>query len=158
MHKPKKVVINASPMIVLFKSGLQQILPDLFDTIVVPEQVFDEVRAGSDALSKAITTYNWLDIEHVALNENILEWNLGRGETAVISYALENTDVRVVIDDKAARKCAKTNSIKILGTGHLLVLSVRQGLIEDFDTAFTELKKSGFWISDKLYKILKSKI
>jgi predicted nucleic acid-binding protein len=158
MHNLKKIVVNASPIIVLFKSGLQQILPELFDTIVVPEQVIDEIRAGSDALSKEILIYDWLDIEKVALNENILEWNLGKGETAVISYALKKKDFRAVIDDKAARKCAKTSSVKILGTGHLIVLGVKHGLIEDFDTVFKELKKSGFYISDKLYQILKSKI
>lgn len=158
MHKTKKVVLNASPMIVLFKSGLQQILPELFDTIVVPGQVIDEIKAGSDALSQEITTFEWISVVNVVLNENILEWNLGKGETAVISYALKNTEFRVVIDDKAARKCAKISSVRIFGTGHLIVLAVRQGFIKDFDTAFKELKKSGFWVSDNLYQILKSKI
>jgi len=34
------IVINASPLIVLFKSGLEFVLPGLFKKIVVPEAVW----------------------------------------------------------------------------------------------------------------------
>ena len=39
MLSTRKVVVNASPIIVLFKAGLENILPDLFDTIVIPDSV-----------------------------------------------------------------------------------------------------------------------
>jgi len=35
----EKVVLNSSPLIVLFKSEQADILPQLFKTIIVPEQV-----------------------------------------------------------------------------------------------------------------------
>jgi len=37
------IVINASPLIVLFKSELEFVLPGLFKKIVVPEAVWQEV-------------------------------------------------------------------------------------------------------------------
>jgi predicted nucleic acid-binding protein len=83
-------------------------LPDLFDTVVVPDLVIKEIYAGTDSISKKINTVKWLSIKKIVLNENIIEWNLGKGETAVISYALKNADFKVVIDDKAARKLQKT--------------------------------------------------
>lgn len=158
MLSTRKVVVNASPIIVLFKAGLENILPDLFDTIVIPDSVLKEVVAGTDLIAKKIKTVKWLSVKKVVLVEDIIEWNLGKGETAVISYALKNKDYKVVLDDKAARKCAKTNSVKILGTGHILVLAARKGLIADFDRAISEVKQAGLWISDNIAQILKSKI
>lgn len=38
---------------------------------------------------------------------NILSWDLGAGETQVISHAVTNASDRVVIDDLEARRCAK---------------------------------------------------
>lgn len=72
--------------------------------------------------------------------------------------ALKHKAFKAVIDDKAARKCAKTNAIGILGTGHILVLAARQGIITDFDKAINELRKAGLWISENIYRILKSKL
>ncbi len=39
----EKIVLNASPLIVLFKSRLENVLPDLFKDIVIPESVYIEV-------------------------------------------------------------------------------------------------------------------
>jgi hypothetical protein len=36
------VVINASPLIVLFKSGQADLLPQLFEQIIVPQAVYDQ--------------------------------------------------------------------------------------------------------------------
>lgn len=43
-----KVVVNSSPLIVLFKSGQEELFPQLFSHIVVPEQVYDEVSASGN--------------------------------------------------------------------------------------------------------------
>jgi len=44
----EKVVINSSPLIVLFRSGQADLLPQLFRDIVVPESVYKEVLAGRE--------------------------------------------------------------------------------------------------------------
>ena len=43
-----RVVLNASPLIGLFKSGLVDLIPALFQDIVVPEAVIKEVMAEAD--------------------------------------------------------------------------------------------------------------
>jgi predicted nucleic acid-binding protein len=50
----EKVVVNASPLILLFKSGLDDLLPQLFSTIIVPEAVWDEVSSGGDTAVQLI--------------------------------------------------------------------------------------------------------
>ena len=44
----EKVVINSSPLIVLFRSGQADLLPQLFRDIIVPESVYQEVLAGGE--------------------------------------------------------------------------------------------------------------
>jgi hypothetical protein len=44
-----RVVVNASPLICLFKSGLEDLFPSLFNDIVVPEAVTKEVTAKGEA-------------------------------------------------------------------------------------------------------------
>jgi predicted nucleic acid-binding protein len=58
----------------------------------------------------------------------VAAWNLGDGETSVLSYALENPDCRAVVDDAEARRCARTLGIRTLGTGGVLVLAKQRGL------------------------------
>lgn len=42
----ERVVVNSSPLIILFRSGLSYLLPKLFKDIVAPNQVYEEVVIG----------------------------------------------------------------------------------------------------------------
>lgn len=44
--KSDRVVVNASPLIVLFKANLARLLPQLFTEVLVAGGVWDEVIAG----------------------------------------------------------------------------------------------------------------
>lgn len=155
----KKIVLNASPLIVLFKSRLENVLPGLFEEIVIPETVYNEVTGNlkNDRAAIELPNTKWCKIIKVKLNDKIAAWDLGKGESSVLSYALEIKQSRVVIDDLAARKCAKIFNIEILGTGSILVLAKRKGLISSVSTAIQKLKISGFWISENVEVLLKSK-
>ena len=50
------IVADASPLIILFKSELEFILPNLFDRILVPGAVYDEILAG-DEYDRARNTF-----------------------------------------------------------------------------------------------------
>ena len=43
----EQVVVNASPLIVLLRSGQAELLPQLFSEIVIPEAVWQEVVMGA---------------------------------------------------------------------------------------------------------------
>jgi predicted nucleic acid-binding protein len=43
-----RVVINASPLITLFRSAQAHLLPELFPRIIVPETVWQEVTSEKD--------------------------------------------------------------------------------------------------------------
>ncbi len=147
-------VVNASPLIVLFKSGLEYVLPGLFGEIVVPEAVWSEATAYDDKACKAISTATWLKREKVESLDRILVWNLGRGETQVLSRVLGDDTCVAVLDDMAARKCSSALRIRYIGTAGILVIAARLGLVSSLENAFSAVRNAGLYLSDDLVKRL----
>lgn len=107
-----KIVINTSPLIVLFKSQLTYLLPPLFTEIIVPAAVWGEiVKSGKiDIASQELPNANWA--KQVTISEIsalIVPWGIDLGESEVLTFALENIGYRAVIDDAAARKVTKSS-------------------------------------------------
>jgi predicted nucleic acid-binding protein len=152
------VVINASPLITLFRSGQADLLPRLFSRMVIPHAVWQEVVVDGhdDAAARGLAHQNWPIRDQAAISQRVAAWNLGAGETSVLSYALANPPLRAVIDDADARRCARTLGIQMLGTGGLLVLAKRRGLLASVATGLDRLRDSGLWLSDELIKRLKT--
>ena len=151
------VVVNASPLISLFRSGQSDLLPRLFSRIVVPESVWKEVALDerNDAAALELGTQIWPIRESVTASPRVEAWNLGAGETAVLSCALASPPVRAIIDDASARRCARTLSIPMLGTGGVLLLAKRRGLLPSVAEGLEKLRNAGLWLSDDLVKLLK---
>ncbi len=60
-----RVIINASPLIFLCKSGFQDLLPQLHEEIIVPTPVWEEVMAAGRAdmaaqIFRFITTWQFM--------------------------------------------------------------------------------------------------
>lgn len=154
----EKIVVNASPLILLFKSHFEWLLPKLFSEIIVPEAVWDEVSRGEDIAAQKLFDYEseWIQRGLISISPEILVWNLGDGESEVLSWALNNEkQYHAVIDDRAARNCAKTLGIPTLGTGGILVLGKKRGLISSVGDALKRLGNVGLYISDDIIELLK---
>ncbi len=146
----EKIVVNASPLIILAKTGHATLFPKLFSSVFLPEDVAHEIRQVDDAASRLLLTSDWIDHVVVAINPEISRWNLGQGESAVLSFALNNGDVRASIDDRAARRCAEAFSLGTIGTLGILLLAKRRGLIDSARTAISEVRDAGLYIVDDL--------
>ena len=150
----EKVIINASPFIILCKSDLIGLLPKLFNEIYMPESVSIEIIEGKDIATKKIHDFRktWLKVIPVEVSDDILVWNLGDGETGVLSFALKNSsEFTALLDDRAARRCAETFGIKTLGTVGILILAKRRNLLEDISVELEKLKNAGLWLSDEIF-------
>jgi len=151
------VVINASPLITLFRSNQFELLPRLFSRIIVPEAVWQEVVSDqSDEAARKLPAQPWLIREPVKASLRVEVWNLGKGETAVLSYALSHPPLRAVIDDRDARRTAQALSIPIFGTGGLLLLAKRRCLLPSVSIGLEKLRDAGLWLSDDLIRLLKN--
>lgn len=154
-----QVVVNASPLIVLFKSEQAQLLNQLFTDICTPMAVVTEIMSAqnSDLAKQQLPETDWLRYVDQEIDPVIQNWDLGAGESTVLSFALEHPDYRAVIDDSAARRCARSLGISTLGTGGILVLAKRRGLIPSATQAIERVREVGLWLSDDIVNLLKHK-
>lgn len=131
----KAVVVNSSPLITLFNSQLIGLLPQLFEIIQVPPAVWREVTAyKTDTAAQSLPESAWaIQTDAVSIHPSIAAWDLGAGETEVLSYALLHPGYTAMIDDAAARRCAISLNVPTLGTAGLVVLAKRRGLIASID-------------------------
>lgn len=148
-----RVVINASPLITLCKSGQEGLLPQLFHEIVVPSAVWDEVLMGGveDPACQKLSKMEWLRCKNsIQIAPVVQSWDLGPGETAVLSFAQTNSRYIALVDDASARRCASALNIRVIGTLGVRVLARRRGLIQAVAPGLKSLKDAGLWISEEL--------
>jgi predicted nucleic acid-binding protein len=153
-----RVVVNASPLIILSKSQLVGLLPKLFTEVLIPGAVWDEVTAGtaSDAASRQLSAVVWARrVKVAAIDTSVAEWNLGAGESEVLSLAMSEPGCRAMIDDRLARACARTLSLPFLGTGGALVIAKQRGLIPSVTDALRSIRGAGIWLSAEVEQLLK---
>jgi predicted nucleic acid-binding protein len=107
-------VVNASPIICLAKAGYLQLLDQLGASILIPEAVVREIEVGpaGDPARKALESGWGTRASPARIPESVLEWGLGAGETAVLALALERPNGMALVDDGAARRCARTLGVK----------------------------------------------
>lgn len=148
-----KLVINASPVIFLAKIKLIDFLPEIVDKIVIPQAVIHEIEKHKDDAS------NWIKRNKINYSVNtgiippeIQSWDLGKGETEVLTYALKNKGFTVGLDDKAARNCAQSFQVKTIGTIGLIILAKRKKFIENAEPYLNNLKETGYRIDGKLFE------
>ena len=77
---------------------------------------------------------------------------LAIGEAETIAIASEEKATYVILDDKAARRRAKTMKLSVVGTLRILRLMYEDKIIDksDFINALKKLRETGFQISDSV--------
>ncbi|MEM9997069.1 MAG: DUF3368 domain-containing protein [Bacteroidota bacterium] len=129
----RRWVFDASPLIALGKIGLLDTLKIMAARRVIPEAVAAEVDAGrvQDPAKRWLGGTPEVEIVPVTVRPSVLPWGLGAGESAAISFAAEHPGFRVVLDERAARACAKALGVHPLGTLGILTLAKRQGVVAE---------------------------
>ncbi|NEP51868.1 MAG: DUF3368 domain-containing protein [Moorea sp. SIO3C2] len=85
----------------------------------------------------------------------VAAWDLGKGESQVLSLCIQTPNFAAIVDDRAARRCAQSLGIITLGTGGLLILAKRRGLITSVSPRIQALRDAGLWLSDSIVNLLK---
>lgn len=78
------------------------------------------------------------------------DYDLGPGEHAALSLALELGGALVLLDDAAARAAANALKVSTTGTLGVLLLAKEQGLIAAVGPVLAELERHGFRITQVL--------
>lgn len=145
------LIADTSPLNYLVQIDAVETLPQLFDRVVIPPGVQQELLdAGApEEVQKWINNApDWLEVQSPAkLDESLA---LGAGETEAISLAVEIAAEQILLDDKAARNAAETRGLPVIGTLGLLSLAAERGLL-DFKDALEKLRKTNFRASQTLF-------
>jgi predicted nucleic acid-binding protein len=144
------VVSDTSPINYLIRIGAIEVLPNLFDKILIPPAVLSELRHPSTPRA----VYNWADAlppwARIQAPSHIdREIGLGRGETEAISLALELKIPAILIDEKQGRLAAKTRGLTTLGTLNILNSADLRGLL-DFEESVMKLRQTNFRVDSEM--------
>ena len=143
-------IVNSSPIITLAKAGYLQLL-DQLASVLVPEAVAREVEAGpaADPARKALESGWGSRAAPQGIPGSVLEWGLGAGETAVLALALEEKGRTAVLDDAAARSCARALGVPLLGTLAVVLRAKQTGLISSAAQVAAALVEAGLRLDDE---------
>src|SRR5438309_688302 len=96
-------IVNTSPLVFLARVGLMEMLRAGAHDVVVPEPVIVEIEGHGedDPTVRAIREIDWLTVlPGPVLPPEILAWELGPGESAVLALARADPGSRIVADDR----------------------------------------------------------
>ena len=153
MATPVRRIVNASPLILLAKVGHLDLLRAGVPEIIVPDAVLREVSARGpvDPVVQEIQRAPWLKIVPASPPpRRVLVWNLGAGESSVLTIALSDPDCEAILDDRDARRCASALRVGFRGTLGLVVLAKQLGSIPSARPVVDQLRRSGFYLTDDL--------
>lgn len=150
---PDLWVVNASPLIVLCKINHHHLFSQLTPDIVIPHAVAAEINAGPENdPARQFLAASPFSIVAVVPDPVVLTWDLGAGETAVLTYALTNPDYKAILDDGAARRCGRTLGVPLLGTLGLILRARQADLIPAAVPVLKALQAHGFRLDDNLIR------
>jgi len=144
-------VVNASPLILLAAADLSDLLALAGQPLLVPQAVAEEINAvgPQDATVVLLRQASWLTIVQPSATPSIIEsWDLGPGESAVLTWAYTHPRIIAILDDLAARRCAASVGIPTRGTLGLVLIARQRGVISQARPIVERLRQAGMYLSD----------
>ncbi len=137
----KRVVADSACLIALEQIDSLDILPALYEPILVPPAVDSEVGIKRD----------WLKIEPPTNSAlvNSLRLTVDGGEAEAIALAVEH-GARVILDDRQARSVAKQLNLQVIGTIGCLLKAKQAGIIAAVRPLIEKLEAHGFYLGAAL--------
>jgi predicted nucleic acid-binding protein len=152
------VVADTSPINYLLLINQIDLFPQLFQQIIIPDVVRDEMLAPSapPALQQWIANPpSWLTVQPVPVLDTTLN-SLDPGEQAAITLAQTLPADLLIIDERLGRQIAEERGIAIIGTLGILDDAANQGLI-DLAEAIAQLQQTNFRVSRRIIQALLNK-
>lgn len=151
------VVADTGPLNYLALIGESGLLSQLFETVVVPEVVRDEL--GREHTPQSVRA--WMDsrpawlrvVPTPAIPEDLQLPALDAGERAAIALALLMHLDLILIDDRTGATAARARGLAVMGTLGVLDRAAQRGLV-DLSAAVAALQATNFHIRQDLLDLL----
>ena len=141
------VICNTSPIQYLYQADMLELLPALAGQVYVPEAVVAELEEGRhrNVILPVLEDLSWLIVRPVR-NRTLLPLvtHLGDGEKEVLALGLETQDALLLLDDRDARRYARTLELEITGTLGLLLRAKERGILDAVGPVLDRLQSLRF--------------
>jgi len=153
---PDPVVSNSSPLIALATLGRLDLLKLLFDQIIIPRAVYEEVVVYGEGEpgSREVAEAEWIQTRQLKdrLAVSLLQETLDAGESEAIILAQELNARYLLMDDAMARRKARFIGLHPIGTFGILLIAKEAGLLRAVRPVLDELRQTDFRMSDRVYQ------
>lgn len=148
-----KVVCNTGPLIGLARVGLESLLFRLFQEVIIPSAVRDELLAKTSPdhakLAAVLQMARIYECQHPP--NALLAAELDRGEAEVITAAQELGLANVLVDERKARRIASNAyKLNVKGTAGLLVDAKKAGMISTVAPYLDGMIQAGYFLGPTL--------
>ncbi|MEM9478286.1 MAG: hypothetical protein AAGA58_01350 [Verrucomicrobiota bacterium] len=148
------IVSDTTPLNHLILMDSVELLPRIFEEVVIPDLVQNELMAAGapeKVRNWAVQLPDWTSVratfDLVRLASPFSE-SLGAGERSAIALALDG-GLPILMDDSRAKREAEQLGLDVVGTLAVLREAALRNWI-DFRNAAKELVNAGFYISDEV--------
>ena len=151
------VVSDTSSLCNLFLIDHLWLLQEIYQTVIIPPAVADELAAASNPVIPAILQLDWIQLRLLA-NPAIAEQlqrdrGLDAGEASAIALAIEIQADDLLIDERLGRREARRFGLSIVGILGVLAIAKQRNLIEQVKPVMDALiEQAGFRVSRQLYQ------
>lgn len=154
-------ISDATPIIHLAKIGKIKLLKKIFNYIIIPSKIYEEVLIKGKEFEKSeifdiqkLVDEKFIKIKKISSQLEIL--NLDAGEKEALSLCKEMKIKTILIDDKEGFNLASILGLKPIRTTSLLLIFLDKCLIKfnEYENLLRELSKSGYFLDAITYNKL----
>jgi uncharacterized protein len=150
------VVSDTSPLCNLVLVNHLWLVREIYDIVIIPVVVAEELRAASNVEIQNICTLEWIQMRSLAnpsfAGRLYSERGLDLGEAHAIALAIELKADDLLIDERIGRREALQLGLSVIGILGILITAKQRGLIPIVKPVINALiENAGFRVSIELY-------
>jgi predicted nucleic acid-binding protein len=147
------IIADSGPLIALSIIGQLRVLPRLYERVIIPAAVWNEVVVQGAGLpgADAVMCCDWLE-QISASREALAPLSIlvDRGEAEAFAIAQTIEGCTVLLDDAQARRVSERLGIPRIGTLGILRRAKKTGLIEHLKPYIQIMQENGIYIRPTL--------
>ncbi|WP_019990109.1 DUF3368 domain-containing protein [Rudanella lutea] len=147
------IVSDTSSLNALFKIDQISLLPALYQQVLIPERVWEEMLRDEAMQRWLQHRPEWLTVQAIHNRQRYLDLldDMDEGEAEAIVLMLETQADRLLLDDQEGRAKATELGLPVIGTLGVLLQAKQQGLLTRLRPHLDDLiSKAKFRISETL--------
>lgn len=145
-----KTVSNTTPIISLSSIGKIEILKDIFQEIIIPQTVYDEIKVKKGYGYNEVDS-GFIKIACIQKYDEILLDKLDLGEAETIMLSKEIKADNTLIDEQLGYTIAIESGLNVIRTLSILLKAKENNIISEVKPLIDEMMLRGRWYSKHVY-------